>query len=816
MNPHSRGRGDLIRTNEAGLNSDGSSSLLGVVLLLLLTAVGLNSLSPTVRLVGTASVATSLGAWWAWRGLLARSLHFRPNAVVSVLAVSLIVQALSLSWTPFPHPAAEAFLQNALLFLLFLTVTASLSSGWSDETWQASLLVLAGAFALVEILIFGIWLTRWWGIEGVETILPPIGYRSSGLILGHPNVLSGYLTLLLPLLIARIVQAPRRSQQIGWSAFFLLLGPIQFFTSSRGGWLASVAGLGVTIGLLILGRYRRSREGLRMGEVKDFLRRRAPLLAGISTLVFTLVALGLWQVSRTGHAPLGDSRIPVWEGALTIAMQAPLRGSGLRSFAPLYSQLPLAFRIEDIPHAHNLLLQMWVEGGLAQVILTLVATAMVGWRGLLRFQSVEPRSLPRIAGLLGALAAIVSHNMVDYLFGHPLYTAACLVALALLLEETSHGRPLPDRIDRASATAVVAVALITVVAQPVLLKGSWSHWEGVAAAREGDWDRAASLLCSDPESVPRSAVYSSACGISREYAHALNSATLMAESDGGRPLRAAVEHDPHWHQHWLNLATLQGRNGDWSDAVHHMERAYALVPQSSTTLLNLGYALESAGKEEEARARYREALTRNPWLEDAAFFDGSNLRIEAREVISTVEISNTTNRLLLAAKRALQRQDESTAADRLSQAAELAPASARLHSIQSRRHLANGELAEARRAIQTARFIGGDSPSSWAVEAQISLAEGDGDRAYGEIVRALEAIVFRSDSYRYYFAAHGRPSLRTDSLPGTINPDFTRELDQVAQEVLSYQSGSARSELAQLYRLAELAAGRRPAERAEP
>jgi O-Antigen ligase len=101
------------------------------------------------------------------------------------------------------------------------------------------------------------------------------------------------------------------------------------------------------------------------------------------------------------------SRLDIWQGAKTGLLLEPVFGPTVFAAGPLGTKLPVrAHTFDALPHAHNLWLQMMVEGGLIQV--ALVAALL----GAAFFAILQRRDY----GLLAPLIAILLINIADFLF----------------------------------------------------------------------------------------------------------------------------------------------------------------------------------------------------------------------------------------------------------------------------------------------------------------------------------------------------------------------------------------------------------------
>lgn len=160
------------------------------------------------------------------------------------------------------------------------------------------------------------------------------------------------------------------------------------------------------------------------------------LLVGSALAAFMLITqFALYRMlDRFATDPLEDARVAFARNTITAAKAYMPFGSGAGTFVSVY---PMFERSEDAianvyaNHAHNDVLEMWLEGGVAGVILM---TAFVIW---FAFRSVSawrraPSNVRPIDRLLAraatmAIPLIVAHSFVDY----PLRTGGIMAVFAL-------------------------------------------------------------------------------------------------------------------------------------------------------------------------------------------------------------------------------------------------------------------------------------------------------------------------------------------------------------------------------------------------
>jgi putative inorganic carbon (HCO3(-)) transporter len=251
-----------------------------------------------------------------------------------------------------------------------------------------------------------------WPVYKISFFPSAIYYRFSLLVADtvHPNVMAGYLALLLPLLLAGLLYEKWSTKETGWLRMALVL-------------LASLAGLSV----LVLTKSRGAWTGLAAALL---------LLAGLRfrwgwflTLVTGLAAVVL--VARLGLAPAMDllsrsdsintlaGRAEIWTRAFYMMRDFPFTGIGMGTFVEVTDKLyPMFLNAPgSIPHAHNLFLQVAVDLGLPGLVAWLVIfylAAQAAWRAFRGGQRLGAGWLAGLgAGLMGSQLALVVHGLTD-------------------------------------------------------------------------------------------------------------------------------------------------------------------------------------------------------------------------------------------------------------------------------------------------------------------------------------------------------------------------------------------------------------------
>jgi putative inorganic carbon (hco3(-)) transporter len=239
---------------------------------------------------------------------------------------------------------------------------------------------------------------------------------------------------------------------LAWSALAAVIAAGLLASWSRGAWLGALAGLAV------------------VGIARS---RRAALLAGAAgvTLALLLLAGSLspaWVpepvAARLRDVPAyfggGDilaqevnddnfavvERLAHWAAALRMFERAPWLGVGAGNYAAVYSQVRLPRWEEPLGHAHNIYLNVLAESGLiglAAFAALWVSVFVHVWRGRRQGLAVgDPLAVALAVGVLGVLAHLAVHSLVDNLFVQSMYVqVAVWIALVATLRAGAPVRP---------------------------------------------------------------------------------------------------------------------------------------------------------------------------------------------------------------------------------------------------------------------------------------------------------------------------------------------------------------------------------------
>ena len=236
----------------------------------------------------------------------------------------------------------------------------------------------------------------------------------------HPNQLAALISFFLPLLVSLAVGPrpgpSRRLWRVALALVTLLVVAILILTQSRGGWIATAAGLFALAALwAAVLPPSRARRGLR-------------LVVGLAVLAALAVAVWigpttLWEMwlnppadTAVGTLRTLGVRRAIWPWGATAVGDFPFTGVGLGAFRQvvfrLYPLLP--WPDYDLGHAHNIFLQTALDTGLPGLVAylaVLFVAAAVGWRVARRDPGFRAVSL----GLLAGLVALHVFGLADAL-----------------------------------------------------------------------------------------------------------------------------------------------------------------------------------------------------------------------------------------------------------------------------------------------------------------------------------------------------------------------------------------------------------------
>ncbi|HQY91676.1 O-antigen ligase family protein [Caldilinea sp.] len=350
-------------------------------------------------------VVLALFIGWPLRWLLTRRL-LPPAPLHSALAVLLL-------WLPVNLWAAvdAAVAWRVAGYLLLGVALYGAAIAWPPLQRRPGalawlLVAFATALALVGPLL-GTQESTWPLIVPLQQLAAPLTTRLGETI--NPNILAGALVVLFPLItalaVAPLSNKPRRGQALpraGLLLLALLIVAVILLADSRGALLA--AGIGLLVVLVL--RWPR-------------------LLWMLPVLLVAVLAAVLWigpaalleQIGSAGAVGGLDERLEIWSRAFYALQDFSFTGVGLGAFDRVIPLLYPYFLIPpsiEIPHAHNLLLQVGIDLGIPGLVayLAILMVVFVRLISALR-RPANGLNWALAAGVLSGLTAMLVHGLLD-------------------------------------------------------------------------------------------------------------------------------------------------------------------------------------------------------------------------------------------------------------------------------------------------------------------------------------------------------------------------------------------------------------------
>ena len=403
----------------------------------------------------------------------------------------------------------------------------------------------------------------------------------------HPNVAGGILAALIPLQFAALFSVKRSGVQIWLGGLCLGLSALGLFMSAtRGAWLSLAIALTAWGLWWISGRVVLRRRG------RADPRLRRALWAAVGAILIAIVCTALITTPlRAGLTEL-DGRLNLWRNSLDLALDYPLSGLGLASFEMPYSSYALLVHVGYLRHAHNLLLDVWLEQGL-------VGLLGLGWLLAIAVRTGRQASPWRHAAL-ASLAVILLHGLIDDAFyGYDgrgvvlLFMPFALLARPVMAPGVTHPRQAPGQRPTSYVIPILA---------------------GTAALLAG-----AALM------LPRG--------------------RAVVETNLGAISQTRAELSRYQWPEWpIQDALRRSPEVDLEPAISHFEAALALDPHNVAANRRLGQIEVSRGQYGAAKDHLENALAAAPWqratrqlLGESYAIDGQNEL--AAELWRTVDLS---------------------------------------------------------------------------------------------------------------------------------------------------------------------------------
>jgi putative inorganic carbon (HCO3(-)) transporter len=364
-----------------------------------------------VFILVTASVASArvlpwavgvAGLFWGIRYLAFGHLSIRTSADWPIAMLALMAP-INVWASVLPDVTLEAIYRLLTGIALYYVIV-----NWANSTdrlrWLTGGTIVTG-FLLALAALVGVK----WSAEGELFRGFALFYDRLPLLVPdavNPNVMAGALVVLFPFALAWLLFW---GEQSSWPELVLivvgtvLMLGVLILTQSQGGWM----GLAIILIIITLLRWRWGKW-----------------------LILVIAAAGLVVIRWVGIVPilnalmlnntLGglDTRVEVWSRALYMIEDFPITGIGMSLFEDVAGLLYPFFTVSrEVPHVHNLFLQVAVDMGIPGLIawLAIWLLAVLGAWQVYRYGcSTNNRALAGLGvGLLCSQIALAVHGTVD-------------------------------------------------------------------------------------------------------------------------------------------------------------------------------------------------------------------------------------------------------------------------------------------------------------------------------------------------------------------------------------------------------------------
>jgi len=437
----------------------------GLCALIVVAPLPFGAVGPAGRLTLEILALTLTAAWAviAWRTDVATPPRAASFALLGLLAIAAIqvvplrgslvglvsphAAALRSGLDPLPDPtlslapeATASALRTgcALVGIVFVATSVAAARGTARIALAA---VCAAAFqGLYGLLVLASGHARIWNV-------PKAAYLDSATgTFVNRNHFAGFLAATLPLGVGLVVAAARRAKRRSRTPGTLATA---FGTDGTKAIFFGLLALTGTAGLLLSFSRAGTALGLAavVGTAAVVARRRPWHRAAAIAIVVAIAAVPLFDlgadrllaryVDSSADFTASGGRLGVAADTLRMIAAFPVSGCGFGAFTWVYP----AFSSPEVrlhyTHAHDDLLQLGAEGGVAALALLAVVLAAV-WRAA--FRVLSDGNDPVAIGAAFGLAALSMHGLVDFNFHIPANAAIAAVLAGVLFGATWNGR----------------------------------------------------------------------------------------------------------------------------------------------------------------------------------------------------------------------------------------------------------------------------------------------------------------------------------------------------------------------------------------
>ncbi|XOU94278.1 MAG: O-antigen ligase family protein [Candidatus Kerfeldbacteria bacterium] len=318
--------------------------------------------------------------WWPWQWL---TVLFVLVGIIAVIISPDTRQALGL-WKAY-------ILEPVIFFVIFVNVIKTKKHIHSILWALGALTVLVGYVTMLQYLNI-ISIPGDYGLEIPKraTSFFPFPTAVGKLIGPIVALFIGIWMVNSKLFIKSLWEFVKNNLFLAGGVLFGMMGLI--FSFSRG------ALLGVLVAILFISFFSKWKKWILLS---------IGLLIIVSLLI-TPIRNNVTDVFNAKDTST-DVRLVMWKGAVRIIEDNPILGTGLASFPIVYEDYKEASHVEYFPNPDHFILSIWIEMGLAGLIL-------FSWIIIKYFRSlclVLKNNKPLAVGLMAAMIALLIHGFFD-------------------------------------------------------------------------------------------------------------------------------------------------------------------------------------------------------------------------------------------------------------------------------------------------------------------------------------------------------------------------------------------------------------------
>jgi len=336
-----------------------------------------------------------------WLGKMAvnRRLGFRATPFDLPVAVLVVLSAASVFVSP--DPAFSYYNYYNLMgryIILYYLVINNIHSGLQIRRLAGAILASAGLVAAYGFYqyVHGLDISAVGWVDGEQ--FPTLKLRIFS-TLENPNLLAGFLVIIMSLASGMGLAARRLSSKVLLFSFVIVLGVCLALTYSRGAWLSVVAVIGL-FGFL----YDR-----RIFWLLVVL----PVILLVGHDVFMERIMSIANPTDTSSA----LRLALWESTLNMIKDHPFLGIGWGAYWMVYPAYDI-FVVNagtKIFHAHNMFLNYAAEIGIPGALVFIGIMVGHAWMAFTLAKERYDRQMNgMMLGILAAIVSIVVNGLTDH------------------------------------------------------------------------------------------------------------------------------------------------------------------------------------------------------------------------------------------------------------------------------------------------------------------------------------------------------------------------------------------------------------------